>query len=165
MWVSSKHTFAKIRKSQRLSQLLILVSFLITFGVTRLVTHLQRDGILPIHLFFGDLHIHHLVPGIILLILSGYFGIAFWSNDRTRQFMAVLFGIGAALTIDEFALWLYLKDVYFERQGRDSIDAVIIFVILISIAYLLTVVHDRFFMKRWGRKIAEKAKLSSSHNK
>ena len=54
--------------------------------------------------------------GIILVLISGYIGIAFWPVHRLRALMAVLFGIGAALTIDEFALWLYLKDVYWEKQ-------------------------------------------------
>lgn len=135
----------KITDSKRESQILILVSFLITFAVIRSVTHLQKLGILPNQ--HGSLHIHHLVPGIILLILSGYVGISFWASNRIRQLMAVLFGIGAALTIDEFALWFYLKDVYWARQGRDSVDMVIYVIVIFSIAFIISEVHDHKWIK------------------
>lgn len=145
-----KHVIKKIKDSKRESQILILLSFLITFFLVRLITHLQRLGILPNQ--HGTVHIHHLVPGIILLILSGYVGISFWASDRIRQFMAILFGIGAALTVDEFALWFYLKDVYWARQGRDSVDAVIYVIIIFSIAFVVSEVHDH----KWIRNIFKK---------
>jgi len=59
------------------------------------------------------------------MILAGYIGLAFYPQPPWREVVAVLFGIGMGLTLDEFALWLYLKDVYWEPKGRDSIDAVI----------------------------------------
>src|ERR1035437_9222614 len=98
-----KSFIKRLKDSKRQSQFLILISFLITFTVIRVITHLQKLNILPNQ--SGDiLHIHHLVPGIIFLLISGYIGISFWSIRKIRIFMAVLFGIGAALTIDEFAL-------------------------------------------------------------
>lgn len=62
--------------------------------------------------------------------------------------MAILFGIGAALTIDEFALWLYLDDVYWEKQGRISIDAFIILAILLFIGYSVSEVYQHRTVKR-----------------
>lgn len=141
----------KIKNSYRLSQILVLLSFLITFAIVRAITHLQKLEFLPNQ--SGLLHIHHLVPGIFLLILSGYIGISFWATERIRHLMAVLFGIGAALTIDEFALWLYLKDVYWEKQGRDSIDAVIYLVIIFTIIFVISEIHDHQWIKKLIKKL------------
>ncbi|MCA9832672.1 MAG: hypothetical protein KC435_01880 [Thermomicrobiales bacterium] len=110
-------------------QALILVSFLLTFLLVRFITHSIRAGRFT-HIFHnvkgpGGTHLHHLVPGILLLLLSGYLGIGLAPNHR-RDFIAIMYGIGAALTLDEFALWLHLKDVYWAKQGRQSIDAVVI---------------------------------------
>ncbi len=138
----------KIADSKRLSQILILLSFLITFAIARGITNFQKFGILP----NGILPFHHLVPGIFLIIFSGYIGLSFWATDRIRHFIAVLFGIGAALTIDEFALWLYLKDVYWLEQGRDSIDAIIYFIIIFSIVFVISEIHDH----HWIRKVIKK---------
>lgn len=66
--------------------------------------------------------------------------------------MAILFGIGAALTIDEFALWLYLKDVYWEKLGRTSIDMGIYTVITLSIIFVLSEIHDHEWIKRIVRR-------------
>lgn len=125
--------------NRRTPQLLILVTFLFTFVTVRIVTHLQKAGILPNQ--SGMLHIHHMVPGILLLLLSGYIGISYWHHDTLRKVNAVLFGIGAALTVDEFALWLFLQDVYWARQGRDSVDVVIIIAILFSIGAVLSEIN------------------------
>lgn len=137
----------RLKDSRRLSQLLILISFLITFGIVRIITHLQKLNILP-NQQGNIVHVHHLVPGIILLLLSGYLGISFWSVHKLRIFMAVLFGIGTALTVDEFALWLYLRDVYWARQGRDSIDAVIFVFIIVTIILLISEAYDHAWIKR-----------------
>ena len=81
----------------------------------------------------GGRHIHHLVFGIIILLLVGYgwlCEIGNGSDDSSiflGRLMSILYGVGAALTLDEFALWLNLKDVYWAREGRSSIDAVILF--------------------------------------
>jgi len=138
----------RIINSKRLSQILILVSFLFTFAIARSITHLQRFGTIPNGIF----PFHHLVPGIFLIIFSGYVGLSFWATDRIRHFMAVLFGIGAALTIDEFALWLYLKDVYWLEQGRDSIDAIIYTIIILSIIFVISEIHDHKWVRRVLRK-------------
>lgn len=119
------------------AQFIILVAFLVTFGIVRLITHAIRRGRFGLRNIqtSGGLHIHHLVPGIILLLISGYLGLGL--GDRVSiPFMALLFGIGAALTLDEFALWLHLEDVYWAKQGRDSIDAVIIMATLLGLGVL-----------------------------
>lgn len=142
-----KRFIKRLDDSKRLSQFLILISFLITFAIVRIITHLQKLNILP-NQPSDILHIHHLVPGIILLLISGYVGISFWSVHKLRVFMAILFGIGAALTIDEFALWFYLRDVYWAKQGRDSIDGIILVILLISIVLLISEVHDHSWIKK-----------------
>lgn len=72
--------------------------------------------------------------------------------------MAVLFGIGAALTIDEFALWLYLNDVYWEREGRYSIDAIIISTIILTISFIIGEAYDHSWRKNIKTYLKEKLK-------
>jgi lysyl-tRNA synthetase, class II len=74
----------------------------------------------------SGLHIHHLVWGILLLMLSGFLGFALAPDDPWLDILAVLFGIGMGLTLDEFALWLRLQDVYWSDEGRQSVDAVVV---------------------------------------
>jgi hypothetical protein len=74
----------------------------------------------------GGLHVHHLVFGIILMLLAGFFSIAFRLDSPWLELVAAAFGIGAGLTLDEFALWLHLEDVYWAEEGRRSMDAVIV---------------------------------------
>jgi hypothetical protein len=104
----------------------ILIAFLLTFVIVRAVTYSIRAGYGRFRdIKVGDTHVHHMVPGIGLLLITGYLSNAI--HFRTGQTtVAILFGIGAALTLDEFALWIHLKDVYWTRQGRRSIDVVII---------------------------------------
>jgi hypothetical protein len=90
---------------------------------------------------------------MILILISGYVGLSFWASDRIRHIMAVLFGIGAALVIDEFALWLYIKDVYWERQGRASVDAIIYVVIILTIVFVISEIHDHNWIKRLLKRI------------
>ena len=74
----------------------------------------------------GGLHIHHLVWGILLLMLCGFLGFALQPDDPWVDVLAVGFGVGMGLTLDEFALWLHLEDVYWSDEGRQSVDAVVI---------------------------------------
>lgn len=127
----------------RSDQFIILVFFGLTFVLARLVVNLQVLGVLPPNL--TDPHVHHLVPGIILVILGGYLGLTFFSSQKTRWIASTIFGIGAGLTLDEFALWLNLKDVYWLEEGRRSIDAVIITAILFVVIFFLSEAHDH----RW----------------
>jgi hypothetical protein len=150
--------YQKIINSKRLTQLLILASFLITFAVIRAITNLQKLGLLFDPTAGSLFHIHHLVPGILLIILSGYVGLSFWVTHKIRDLMAILFGIGVALTIDEFALWLYLKDVYWEKLGRTSIDAIIYVVIIFTIIFVISEIHDHEWIRRLFRKYKQQVK-------
>jgi hypothetical protein len=109
--------------------LFMLIAFGATFGITRFITHSirsQRFSWLK-DVESGDTHIHHLVWGICLLLISGVLAVGI---QPALEVTAVVFGIGAALTLDEFALWLHLDDVYWSEQGRQSIDAVIVFALM-----------------------------------
>ncbi|MDE3102089.1 MAG: hypothetical protein KGJ98_07615 [Chloroflexota bacterium] len=112
------------------ARLLAAVTFLATWIVTRIVTHFLRARSGGGGIEIGPLHIHHMVFGIVILLVSGVLDVR-GSLRRTR---AVLFGIGAALVLDEFALILNLADVYWKPQGRESIDAVVIFGAVLAIA-------------------------------
>lgn len=115
----------------------ILMSFLATFVAVRALTHAIRRGrVRLLHdLTAHGTHIHHLVWGILLLLATGYAAIAF-GPSAPRGPLAVLFGVGAALTLDEFALWLHLEDVYWAREGRDSIDAVVVATVVLGLFVL-----------------------------
>ena len=117
-----------IVETGRETQFLFFVSFLLTFGFIRTSTHMIRAQVKwwPGNVRVGGTHIHHLVWGIILLLVCGYVGVAIHPGDPWREIVAVLFGVGTGLTLDEFALWLNLKDVYWSKEGRASIDAVVI---------------------------------------
>jgi hypothetical protein len=112
----------------RQPELLFFVAFLLSFGFIRLSAHLIRAQVSwwPGNVTVGGTHVHHLVWGILLLLVTGYVAIAIEPGSPWEELLAVLFGIGAGLTLDEFALWLNLRDVYWEAEGRRSIDAVIV---------------------------------------
>lgn len=126
------------RDERRERLFLASLGFLVTFAVVRAITYLIRADVGPFHnVTAGTLHIHHLVWGILLLIGVGYVWLLEVGVGSTwvASLTAVAFGVGAALTLDEFALWLNLKDVYWETQGRASIDAVAIFAALLSVGF------------------------------
>lgn len=112
------------------------LGFLVTFGIVRGITHLIRAGLGPFqNVSSGGLHIHHLVWGILILLAVGYLWLieAGVRSGWVANVTAIAFGVGAALTLDEFALWLNLQDVYWTGKGRESIDAVVIFLGLLSV--------------------------------
>ena len=121
-------------------QLVAAVAFFLAFAIVRILTHSIRAGRGPFHnMELGGRHVHHLVWGILLLLIVGYGWLLQIGTDqlaRSRwpgRVMSFFYGMGAALTLDEFALWLNLQDVYWERQGRESIDAVLLFGALLGI--------------------------------
>ena len=102
--------------------LLLIASFVVTFTLTRLYTRLARThgwGSGSV----GGVHLHHMVIGIVIVLCSGLVAIAAWPAGIGREVIAICFGAGAALTLDEFALSFYLRDVYWTPEGRTSIDA------------------------------------------
>lgn len=78
----------------------------------------------------SGLHIHHLVWGIVTIMATGFAMFSFQPGSPWAEILAVLFGIGCGLTLDEFALWLHLEDVYWSEEGRSSVDAVIVAVLI-----------------------------------
>lgn len=108
--------------------------FTVAFAVARGITHSIRAGVGPFrNITAGATHVHHSTFGIFGLLTCGYIWTYQWAvgmNPENRwpsRFSAAAYGIASALTLDEFALWLDLKDEYWERQGRKSIDAVALF--------------------------------------
>ena len=140
------------RDERRERLFLASLAFLLTFGIVRGITVSIRAGIGPFHnVSAGGTHIHHLVWGIALLIVVGYVWLLEVGVGSTwvASLTAILFGVGAALTLDEFALWLNLQDVYWERQGRVSVDVVLIFGGLLSVGiwggpFLGALTHNLF---------------------
>jgi hypothetical protein len=120
---------------------LVLSAFLITFLFIRTSARLIRNPKVtwwPGNVEAGDLHIHHLVWGICLVLISGFLGFAAELQSPWWHIAAIAFGVGAGLTIDEFALWLYLRDVYWSDQGRLSVDAAIIATVFAALVVLGT---------------------------
>jgi hypothetical protein len=109
---------------------LVLVGFLGSFAFIRMSTRIIRSE--SVSWWPGNvesesgLHLHHLVFGIVTMMVAGTLG--FVSDGRTpfTEICALLFGVGVGLTIDEFALWVHLEDVYWAEEGRSSIDATVI---------------------------------------
>ncbi len=118
---------------RRAPLLLGLLAFLVTFAATRLYTRLARThgwGSGSV----GGVHLHHMVIGILMILVTGLLAVAFWPDGLIwRSVLGVLFGAGAALTLDEFALWLYLRDVYWCEEGRSSIDATLMGLVLATL--------------------------------
>jgi hypothetical protein len=105
----------------------MLGAFVLTFLATRAITKAIREGRGPFrNESLGGVHIHHEVYGIFLLLGTGTAVFAYRPDGPWIDVLAALFGAGAALTLDEFALWLHLDDVYWAKEGRSSVDAVFI---------------------------------------
>jgi hypothetical protein len=116
---------------------LMLVAFIVTLAATRFYTRMARvRGWGSAHA--GDVHIHHLVPGIVLSLVAGGLAIALGPRELWLAFLAIVFGVGAALVLDEFAMLLHLDDVYWTTEGRLSIDACMAAVAFLGLAILAT---------------------------
>jgi hypothetical protein len=133
----------RMAESRRERTFLAAIGFFTAVAVVRTLTILIHNNVGPFHnVSMGGRHIHHLVWGILLLLLSGYgwlleFGTGdAQSNLWIGRLMSTLFGVGAALTLDEFALWLNLRDVYWEREGRESFEAMALFGGILAIGLL-----------------------------
>jgi hypothetical protein len=130
-----KH-FGNCRKER---QFLSATSFFFTFATVRAITHSIRAGIGPFkNITPGGRHIHHMTFGITGLLLVGYLWMLEVGTSETKRgasrATSISYGAGAALTLDEFALWLNLEDDYWNKEGRESIDAVVAFGSLLAIA-------------------------------
>ncbi len=127
------------RDPRRERMFLASLGFFVTFALTRLTTHHLRDNVMGAGLLIGGTHVHHLVWGIVLLLAVGYLSMIqpgagdLRAAHRYGRVTSLLFAMGAALTLDEYALWLNLRDVYWTHEGRASIDAVMLFGALVSV--------------------------------
>ncbi|MEV6673308.1 hypothetical protein [Streptomyces sp. NPDC051162] len=118
----------------KLPLLLALTAFVMTFLVTRVITRLIRAGRGPFrNISPGGLHVHHVVPGIVLMVVGGFGAVAEGRHGFGASVSAVLFGTGAGLVLDEFALVLHLDDVYWTEQGRKSVEVVVMTAALVGL--------------------------------
>jgi hypothetical protein len=129
-----------LAETRRERLFLASVGFFVTVVVIRGITIAIHNDIGPFHnVQMHGRHIHHMVWGILLLLLVGYIWLleaGTGSADSWRlvgRLTSMLYGVGAALTLDEFALWLNLSDVYWQRQGRESYEAMALFGGLLSV--------------------------------
>ncbi|MFI1012443.1 hypothetical protein [Streptomyces sp. NPDC020965] len=118
---------ANIVEPGKLPTLLALASFVLTFLITRTVTRLIRAGRGPFRdVTPGGVHIHHVVPGVVLTVVGGFGAVGSGRHGLTAAVCAILFGIGAGLVLDEFALIVHIDDVYWTEEGRQSVEVVIV---------------------------------------
>jgi hypothetical protein len=110
----------------KLPLMLCFLAFVLTFAATRGITRMIRDGRGPFRnqVTAGGTHIHHSVPGIILLIIGAFTSVGGPDALGWRSFAAIAVGIGTSLVLDEFALILHLQDVYWSGEGQLSVEAV-----------------------------------------
>ncbi|MFC9928997.1 hypothetical protein [Streptomyces sp. NPDC127190] len=111
----------------KLPLLLALAAFVLTFLVTRIITRLIRAGKGPFgNVSAGGLHIHHVVPGVLLTVVGGFGAVASDRHGAGAAVAAVVFGMGVGLVLDEFALIVHLDDVYWTEEGRKSVEVVVL---------------------------------------
>ncbi|GHB59732.1 hypothetical protein GCM10010377_58460 [Streptomyces viridiviolaceus] len=118
----------------KLPLLLALTAFVLTFVITRVVTRLIRAGKGPFgNVEAGGVHIHHVVPGVVLTVVGGFGAVAGGRHGFGSALSAVVFGVGAGLVLDEFALILHLDDVYWTEAGRKSVEVVVVTASLVGL--------------------------------
>jgi hypothetical protein len=113
----------------RLPLFCFFAGMVVGFGFIRFSVRMIRAQVKwwPGNVSSGGTHLHHVVFGVVFMLIGGVAGLTIPSNlDGWRAVVAALFGIGAALVLDEFALILHLDDVYWSERGRTSIDAVFV---------------------------------------
>ncbi|MFD4694632.1 hypothetical protein [Streptomyces sp. NPDC058463] len=111
----------------KLPLLLALGSFVLTFAITRFITRMIRAGKGPFrNITPGGVHIHHVVPGVVLSVVGGFGAVASGQHGAAAGIWAVVFGVGAGLVLDEFALIMHLDDVYWTEEGRQSVEVVVL---------------------------------------
>ncbi|WP_260609736.1 hypothetical protein [Streptomyces sp. WAC06614] len=126
--------YRNIVEPGKLPMLLALISFVLSFLVTRTITRLIRAGRGPFrNVTPGGVHVHHVVPGVVLVIVGGFGAIGSTNHSIGGLISAVLFGLGAGLVLDEFALILHLDDVYWSEQGRKSVEIVVLTAALVAL--------------------------------
>jgi hypothetical protein len=119
----------------------LLIAFILTFSLIRLLTFAIHNNLGPFHdIVIGNgsgptLHIHHYMWGILLLAVSGFLALSL-EAAQWHPLLAIPLGIGLALVLDEFALLLNLKDVYWAAGGRTSVDIAVLAAAMLLLYYL-----------------------------
>jgi hypothetical protein len=126
------HSSAALDTADQRAGLVLLGMMLLSFGFIRFSTRMIRAEVSwwPGNVTPGGVHIHHMAFGIVGMMIAGFLGFVLSPASPWFEILAGLFGIGMGLTLDEFALWLYLEDVYWAEEGRSSVDAVILAAII-----------------------------------
>jgi hypothetical protein len=116
----------EIIDNDRLALFFCFLAFVVTFVTTRVITRMIRAGRGPFknNVSTSGLHVHHAVPGIILLVVGAFVSVSTGSTVPWAEIAAVLIGVGTSLVLDEFALILHLQDVYWADEGRISVEMV-----------------------------------------
>ena len=148
--------YARLDLGRRVA-LRALFAFLITFGILRALTAIIHFDIFPHGPFrnlvtASGLHIHHLFWGILLLMSTGFIALA-TRAEKWHLRVAIIFGVALGLTLDEFALWLRLADVYWSPEGIESIKAATVVTAFLAVyAFGQPIFHavarDFFHLKR-----------------
>lgn len=124
--IISVHPFGQRLREGSGAAFVVLVAFLVSYLAIRTSARLTRSvRWWPGGVKAGGVHLHHLVWGIGLLLLCGFLGFAAPLEAPWWHAVAIGFGVGAGFTLDEFALWVHLEDVYWTEEGRSSFDAVV----------------------------------------
>ena len=134
----------KVSRTRENSLFNMLAGFTVTFGITRWITWMirTRGGIGPIKdVKVGSRHIHHFIPGGLLSLAAGGVAIGMKGSDYDR-YLAIPFGVGVALVLDESALLLELEDVYWTEEGVLSVQIVFAAIALLAaMAYLIRILR------------------------
>jgi hypothetical protein len=159
-----RHEFASERRERLF---LAALAFLGTMFVLRALTWAIHNHIGPLYdIHTQSFHLHHMVWGILGLLAAGYIWLAQYGTgmNGTSQWgsaaMAMFYGMCAALTLDEFALWLRLQDVYWLPQGRASIEAAMMFGSLLALG-----AFGGSFFHRLAQSLIEKSSAEGAEKR
>lgn len=136
-----------LRQRHRLERL-VLATFIFTFVIARILVIFIMAGKLPPQLFFHvkGTHVHHLNYGIILLSISGAVSLFARPTGRWLSATAIAYGIGLALTFDEFGMWLHLGGLYWQRASYDAVITVAAVLALIAYGSTIRKWHPKHFI-------------------
>lgn len=125
---------------------LIMLSFLGTFSLSRLVTFTFPDLFVKVR----GIHVHHFSYGIFLLAVVGYFLLTQPRSPKFRLRLSLIYGFALGLAMDEFAMWIQLEDTYYNRTSFDAI--------LVISLILLNIIYFEDFWKKWGYRLGKLTK-------
>jgi hypothetical protein len=147
-------------KSRHERALCAMAGFIVTIAIARTATgilHAKGAGANG-GMVIGGVHVHHFVFGIVILLTASFVWLLLAGIDDERRLWfrvtAVAWGVGAGLMLDEFALWLNLRDVYWQQQGRQSIEAIGVFVAVLLVAIVTTPYRKAIRKARRNRRAA-----------